>query len=121
MSETVVVVGASPKAERYSNRAVLKLSEHGHRVLPVHPACEAIHGHVCYKNLQEVAEIVNTVTLYVGPHKSTQLQADILALNPQRLIMNPGAENDALAEVAEAQGIEVVKGCTLVMLQTGQF
>lgn len=35
--------------------------------------------------------------------------------------MNPGAENFALAEKAEAAGIEVVEGCTLVMLQTGEF
>jgi hypothetical protein len=35
--------------------------------------------------------------------------------------MNPGAENYALAEKAENAGIEVVEGCTLVMLQAGQF
>jgi hypothetical protein len=35
--------------------------------------------------------------------------------------MNPGAENPALAEKAEQAGIEVVEGCTLVMLRTGQF
>jgi hypothetical protein len=35
--------------------------------------------------------------------------------------MNPGAENSALAARAEEAGIEVVEGCTLVMLRTGQF
>jgi hypothetical protein len=35
--------------------------------------------------------------------------------------MNPGAENSALAAEAEQAGIEVVEGCTLVMLRTGQF
>lgn len=29
---------------------------------------------------------------------------------------NPGAENFALAEKAEEAGIEVIEGCTLVML-----
>ncbi len=32
--------------------------------------------------------------------------------------MNPGAENFALAEKAEEAGIEVVEGCTLVMLRS---
>ena len=35
--------------------------------------------------------------------------------------MNPGAENHELRKAAEAQGIEVVEGCTLVMLRTGTF
>jgi hypothetical protein len=37
------------------------------------------------------------------------------------VIMNPGADNFALAEKAEEAGIEVVEDCTLVMLRTGQF
>ena len=32
-----------------------------------------------------------------------------------------GAENPELARAAAAQGIEVVEGCTLVMLRTGEF
>ena len=48
-------------------------------------------------------------------------QAEILKLHPKRIIMNPGAENATLATAAQAQQIEVVEGCTLVMLRTGQF
>jgi len=35
--------------------------------------------------------------------------------------MNPGAENDELEAAAQAQQIEVIRGCTLVMLRLGQF
>ena len=42
--ETVVVLGASPKGERYSNQAVLALVGHGHRVIPVHPLLKEIAG-----------------------------------------------------------------------------
>jgi hypothetical protein len=44
-----------------------------------------------------------------------------VAAGPQRVIMNPGAENDELAAVASGAGIEVVEACTLVMLRTGLF
>jgi hypothetical protein len=44
-----------------------------------------------------------------------------MALKPQRIIMNPGAESDALETVAQANDIEVIRGCTLVMLRTQQF
>jgi hypothetical protein len=35
--------------------------------------------------------------------------------------MNPGAENSDLAVKAGERGIEVVEGCTLVMLRSGHF
>jgi hypothetical protein len=35
--------------------------------------------------------------------------------------MNPGAENDDLTAKARAHGIEVMEGCTLVMLGRGTF
>jgi len=46
---------------------------------------------------------------------------EIVAAKPQRIILNPGAENEELAAAASGAGIEVVEGCTLVMLRTGLF
>ncbi len=46
---------------------------------------------------------------------------EILAAKPQRIIFNPGAENEELAAAASSAGIEVVEACTLVMLRTGLF
>ena len=45
----------------------------------------------------------------------------LLGLKPKRIIFNPGTENDSFMERAAARGIEVVEGCTLVMLQTATF
>lgn len=117
--ETVLVLGASPKEDRYSNKAVRELLEHGHQVLPVHPKCEEIHGQACHKNLSSVAQNIDTLTLYLGAARQPVEQ--ILALNPKRIIMNPGTENEELEQRAQAQDIEVVRGCTLVMLRTKQF
>lgn len=118
---TVAVLGASPKEDRYSNKAVLELSQRGYVVFPIHPTTAQIHGHTCYSSLSALPEEIHTLTLYVGADKSTALQAEILKLHPKRIIMNPGAENEVLANAARAQQIEVVEGCTLVMLRTGQF
>jgi len=120
-AQNVVVLGASPKPERYSNQAVHDLLEHGHHVYPVHPTSEAIHEQACYKNLEAIDVPVDTLTLYVGPDRSNKLSDSIFKLKPKRIIMNPGTENDALEAQAQAQNIEVVRGCTLVMLRTQQF
>jgi hypothetical protein len=59
--------------------------------------------------------------MYLGKRRSDPLIAGILEARPRRIIMNPGAENEDLAEEARAAGIEVIEGCTLVMLQVGSF
>jgi predicted CoA-binding protein len=61
------------------------------------------------------------VTLYLSAARSTPLIEDILNARPNRIIFNPGAENEELGKAASSAGIEVVNGCTLVMLASGIF
>lgn len=118
---TVVVLGASPKEERYSNQAVQMLLDYKHHVIPVHLREKSILGCPCVSSLSEISEPVDTLTVYLGEKNSAKLLKQILALNPRRVILNPGAESTMLQEEAENANIEVVLGCTLVMLRTEQF
>ena len=120
-NETVVVLGASPKPERYSNQAVRALVEHGHRVIPVHPLLKKIAGVVVVPALSAIKDPVNTLTLYVGPERGKELLQDMINLGPDRVIMNPGTESDELEEDLNAKGIAVLRACTLVMLRTDKF
>jgi predicted CoA-binding protein len=117
----VAVLGASQKPERYSNQALRLLANFDYRPIPVNPAYEELEGMTCFPRLADIGEPVHTVTIYLGPARSTPLIDEILAARPQRIIMNPGAENEELAAAASGAGIEVVEGCTLVMLRTGLF
>jgi len=119
--ETVAVLGASPKPDRYAYRAMQMLRQFGHRAIPVNPAFDEILGETCYGKLADVPGAVDTITMYLGKQRSDPLIEEIIAAKPKRIIMNPGAENDDLAAKAEAAGIEPVYDCTLVMLQTGSF
>lgn len=119
--KNVVVLGASPKEDRYAYRAMQMLKSHGHRAIPVNPAFGEVLGEPCYKSVTDVPERIDTLTMYVGAARSEPLIPEILAVHPARIIFNPGAENEHLAAEAAAKGIEVVQGCTLVMLQTGTF
>jgi uncharacterized protein len=120
-SETVAVLGASPKPDRYAYRAMEMLRSYGHRPIPVNPAFKEILGETCYPRITDAPRPIDTLTLYLGKQRSDPLITEILEAKPRRIIMNPGAENGGLAEEARAAGIEVVEGCTLVMLQTGSF
>ena len=119
--ETVAILGASPKPNRYAYKAFRMLRDHGHRAIPINPAFEDILGEKCYPKIADAPQPLDTVTMYLGEARSNPLIDEIIAAKPRRIIMNPGAENPALAAKAEEAGIEVVEGCTLVMLQTGQF
>lgn len=120
----VVILGASPDPERYSNKAIKALKRHGHEVIPVSPGYESIEGIICLPSLGEIDSTnrpVDTLTLYVSPKRLEPMIPAIIALNPRRIIMNPGAESAPLAVAAKGAGIECEAACTLVLLSTGAF
>lgn len=117
----VAVLGASPKPERYSFKAVRLLKEYQYLPIPVHPAGHVVDGEKSVKSLDEITEPVDTLTMYVGPEISDKELDKILKLKPRRVIFNPGSENEALAAKLEEAGIEVIRACTLVMLRSDQF
>ena len=117
----VAVLGASTNEERYSFKAVRMLKEHAFNPVPVHPAGHTVDGVPGVKSLADIADPVDTVTVYVNPKLSSGEKERIVKLAPRRVIFNPGAENEPLATELEQTGFEVVRACTLVMLRTGQF
>lgn len=117
----VVILGASPKEDRYANRAQRLLMAGGYSVVPVHPKMEEIEGVAVTHELGEVPQPVHTLTMYVGPERSAKLADVIVRLRPARVIFNPGSESQELEDRLREAGSEVIEGCTLVMLRTGQF
>ncbi len=120
-NSSVAVLGASPKEDRYSFKAVRMLKEHGHQPIPVHPKGHAVDGVDGVKSLEAIETGIDTVTVYVNAKISDGEFDRIVKLGPKRVIFNPGAENENLAGRLEAAGIDVVRACTLVMLRTDQF
>lgn len=121
MNKNVAILGATDDPGKYANMALKSLLANGYNPIPVNPTKESIDGLRCYASLTDILEPIDTLTLYVRPAISTPLIADILAIKPRRVIMNPGTENQYLADECARNGIEVVEACTLVMLNTGQF
>jgi len=117
----VAVLGASDNPERYSYKAVMRLKEGGYTVFPVNPKLKSIEGTPVFASMSDLPKPVDTVTLYVSPEISSKLAEAILAVQPRRIIFNPGSENPDLAAQAEARGIHTVSACTLVLLSTHQF
>ena len=121
MKETVAVLGASSKPDRYSHKAMLLLQQYGHTPIPVHPKEKNILDRQVFSDLSDLDVAVDTVTVYVRPELLRKQLDDLINLHPQRVIMNPGTEDQGVADELESREIKVVQACTLVLLNTGQF
>lgn len=115
-----LVLGASDNPSRYSYLAIRRLRSHGHPVVAIGRKPAIIEDVPVIKEKNPLTDI-DTVTLYLNPAHQKEYYDYILSVKPKRIIFNPGAENDELAQLAEANDIQVMEACTLIMLGTGQY
>lgn len=115
-----LVIGASENPDRYSNMAVHQLRAHQHPVVAIGNRNGRIADVSFNKEKAQFTDI-DTVTLYINPARQKEYYDYILSLHPQRIIFNPGTENDELAQLALSHQIEPLQACTLVLLSTGQY
>jgi len=115
-----VVLGASANPSRYSYLAIKKLRANQHPVIGVGKR-KGMVDDVKIETDHVAVQGVDTVTLYLNPTNQKEYYDYILDLRPNRIIFNPGAENEELMRKAKENGIEPIEACTLVMLSTGQY
>ena len=115
-----LVLGASDNPSRYSYLAVNRLRSHGHHVVAIGKKNSMVADVPIEKEKKDWKN-VDTVTLYINPLHQQQYYDYILSLKPKRIIFNPGAENDELADLAVKNGIKPIEACTLVLLSTNQY
>lgn len=121
-SKKSAIIGATTNKHRYAYMAAERLTDHGFQFVPV-----GIKKGKVFEN--EILDIetrpdlgkIHTVTMYVGADHFAGYEDYVINLNPERIIFNPGSENPLLEDKALNAGIEVVHGCTLVMLGSGQY
>jgi predicted CoA-binding protein len=115
-----LVVGASPNPERYAFKAITQLKLHNHEVYAFGPRSGTVSGVEIQQALPQ-ANKIDTITLYVGPERQSELIDALINLNPRRIIFNPGTENAVFEDKARAAGIQTEQACTLVLLSTHAY
>lgn len=118
-NKTTLVVGASTNPSRFSFIATHMLLEYGHEVALFGIRDGAIDGHTIQKQWDFTD--IDTVTLYVGPSRQEPYYQPIIDLQPKRVIFNPGTENQNFVKLLQANGIDTMNACTLVLLRTNQY
>jgi predicted CoA-binding protein len=120
MSKKTLVLGASLKAERYSNVAIHRLRKYNIDTVAIGLRDGIVDDVKIHTDLVPFTD-VNTVTLYLNPRRQEPYYDYILSLRPDRVIFNPGTENPEFYNLLEKNKIKVEVACTLVMLGTKQY
>lgn len=115
-----LVIGASEKIERYSNKAIRMLQEYEHPIVAYGNRKGEVNNTPITTDFPTETDF-DTVTLYLGPQNQPDFYDKIVALKPKRVIFNPGTENEDFQQFLIENGIEYEEACTLVLLRSGQY
>lgn len=113
-TQTIAMVGASPKWNRPSYFAMKYLLEKGYQVVPINPghAGETILGQRVYASLADVPGPVHMVDIFRNSEAAGTVVDEVIGLAKDKDIrtiwMQLGVRNDAAAALAEAAGLEVI-------------
>tara|TARA_B100000886_G_C20400460_1_gene482343 strand:- start:346 stop:720 length:375 start_codon:yes stop_codon:yes gene_type:complete len=115
-----LVLGASPKPQRYAYQAVLQLSRNEIEVIPMGLEDGQIDSISIIKPFQPLINI-HTVSLYLSPHRQQEYYNYIIELKPKRVLFNPGTENPEFSQLLSSSRIQWENACTIVLLSTNQY
>jgi len=120
MDYKTLVLGASPNPERYAYKAVVLLTQTKIEAVAM-GVTEGTIGSVPILKPFTAVEGIHTLSLYLAPDRQKAYYEYILALKPQRVLFNPGTENNELAQLLSQAEIPCEHACTLVLLSTNQY
>lgn len=100
--------------------AIRRLVQKGYDVVAIGKKSGWVEGVLIQTELQKHKNIT-TVSLYLNPKNQISYYDYIISLNPQRVIFNPGTENEDFIEKLATHGIQTEIACTLVLLSLNQY
>ena len=119
-NKKTLVLGATPRSDKYAYMAVNSLVDKGHSVVAIGQQTGEVAG-VKIQTKAVPVKNIDTVTLYLNPKNQREYYNYIIEAQPKRVIFNPGTENPELYQLLKSNNIEVEVACTLVLLSTNQY
>jgi predicted CoA-binding protein len=115
-----LVFGATSKPDSAAYKVCACLQNSGTEIIPWGIRTAKINGLKILMGLPFISDI-HTITIFIDSEKQKQYYNYFFSLNPERIILNPGSENNELKKLAKLKGIKVIEKDTLEMITKGVY
>ena len=103
--KTWAIVGLGNNPERAAFGVSKLLQDKGHRIVPVYPRAEIVHGETGYKTLSEIPFEVDVVDCFVNSNLVGKVVDDAIAIGAKAVWLQLDVIDEAAVARAEAAGL----------------
>ena len=113
--KTWAVVGLGNNPERAAYGVAKLLQDKGHRIIPVYPRAEVVHGEIGYKTLSEIPEPVDVVDCFVNSTLVGKVVDEAIAIGAKAVWLQLDViDNDAIARAHAAGLLTIMDRCPAI-------
>lgn len=106
--KTWAVVGLGNNPERPALGVSKLLQNKGHRIVPVYPRAETVHGEVGYKTLSEIPFEIDVVDCFVNSNLVGKVVDEAIAIGAKAVWLQLGVIDQEAVDRAKAAGLLTV-------------
>ncbi|MDA0260547.1 MAG: CoA-binding protein [Actinobacteria bacterium] len=106
--KTWAVVGLGNNPERAAFGVSKLLQDKSHRIVPVYPRAEMVHGEVGYKTLSEIPFEIDVVDCFVNSNLVSKLVDEAIAIGAKAVWLQLGVIDQEAVDRAKAAGLLTV-------------
>lgn len=103
--KTWAIVGLGNNPERAAFGVSKLLQEKGHRIVPVYPRAETVHGEIGYKSLSEIPFPIEVVDCFVNSKLVGAVVDEAIAIGAKAVWLQLDVIDEAAVARAEAAGL----------------
>ena len=117
--KTWAVVGLSNNQERAAYRVAKTLIDKGHKVIPIHPKADTVHGQKGYAKLSDVPEKIEVVDIFVNSELAGSVVDEAITQNAKAVWLQLGVIDQVALDKAKAAGLlAVMDRCPAIEYQS---
>lgn len=113
--KTWAVVGLSNNVERAAYEVAQLLQKKGHRIVPVHPKGESVHGETGYPSLSAIPFPIDVVDVFVNSTLAGAVIDESIAIGAKAIWLQLNVIDEAgLARAKEAGLLTIMNHCPAI-------
>ena len=117
--KTWAVVGLGNNPDRAAFGVAKLLQEKGHRIIPVYPRAEIVHGEIGYKTLSEIPTAVDVVDCFVNSALVGKVVDEAIAIGAKAVWLQLDVIDEAAVLRAQSAGLlTVMNRCPAIEYQS---